>query len=134
VLEGQKVYGIRFFGVPAGYEFGALLDDLIDVSRGVTELSLETKTLLNTLIKPIHLRVFVTPTCPYCPRAVRMAHKLALYSDKIKADMVSAVEFPHLAQKYFVMAVPKIVVNDGDVEFEGALPERAFVQQVLRAA
>jgi glutaredoxin-like protein len=134
VLEGQRVYGIRFFGVPAGYEFGAFLEDLIDVSRGTTQLSAETQTLLNTLIKPIHIQVFVTPTCPYCPAAVRMAHKMALYSDKIKADMVSALEFPYLADKYDVYGVPKTVVNDGEVIFEGALPEREFVARVMRAA
>lgn len=134
VLEGQKVYGIRFFGVPAGYEFSAFLEGLVDVSRGATQLSLETQTLLNTLIKPIHIQVFVTPTCPYCPAAVRMAHKMALYSDKITADMVSALEFPYLVDKYDVYSVPKTVVNDGAVMFEGALPEREFVSQVLRAS
>lgn len=134
VLEGQKVYGIRFFGVPAGYEFGAFLEDLVDVSRGTTQLSAETQTLLNTLLKPLHIQVFVTPTCPYCPAAVRMAHKMALYSDKITADMVSALEFPYLADKYEVYGVPKTVVNDGVVMFEGALPEREFVARVLRAA
>ncbi len=134
VLEGQKPYGIRFFGVPAGYEFGAFLEDLVDVSRGTTQLSLETQTLLNTLLKPIHIQVFVTPTCPYCPAAVRLAHKLALASDKIEADMVSALEFPYLADKYSVYGVPKTVVNDGQVMFEGALPERQFVALVLQAA
>ncbi|MCS6936352.1 MAG: thioredoxin family protein [Candidatus Bipolaricaulota bacterium] len=134
VLEGQKAYGIRFFGVPAGYEFGAFLEDLVDVSRGVTQLSAETQTLLNTLLKPIHIQVFVTPTCPYCPAAVRLAHKMALYSDKVKADMVSALEFPYLADKYDVYGVPKTVVNDGVVMFEGALPEREFVARVLQAA
>ncbi|MCX8103387.1 MAG: thioredoxin family protein [Candidatus Bipolaricaulota bacterium] len=134
VLEGQKAYGIRFFGVPAGYEFGAFLEDVVDVSRGTAQLSAETQTLLNTLIKPLHIQVFVTPTCPYCPAAVRMAHKMALYSDKIKADMVSALEFPYLADKYDVYGVPKTVVNDGVVMFEGALPEREFVARVLQAA
>lgn len=134
VLEGQRVYGVRFFGVPAGYEFAALLEDLLDVSRGTTSLSAATKTLLNTLITPLHIQVFVTPTCPYCPRAVRLAHRMAIESDKVTADMVSAMEFPHLAQKYGVMAVPKVVVNDGRVAFEGALPEAQFVELVLQAA
>jgi glutaredoxin-like protein len=134
VLEGQKVYGIRYFGIPSGYEFAALLEDSVDVSRGTTELSLETISLLNTLIKHIHIQVFTTPTCPYCPIVVRLAHKLALMSERIKADMVSSVDFPHLANKYSVLGVPKTIVNDGLVEIDGALPEQAFVQQVMRAA
>ena len=134
VLEGSKVYGIRFFGIPSGYEFAALLEDLIDVSKGTTELLKETISQLNTLIRPIHIEVFTTPTCPYCPIMVRMAHKLALMSDRIKADMVASTEFPHLANKYSVLGVPKTIVNDGAVEIDGAMPEPAFVQQMMRAA
>lgn len=134
VLEGRRRYGVRFFGVPAGYEFPALLEGLIDASRGQADLALETKTLLNTLITPLHLQVFVTPTCPYCPQVVRLAHKMAIHSEKVTSDMVSAMEFPHLAQKYAVMGVPKTVVNDGAVQFEGAMSEAAFVQRVLQAA
>ncbi len=134
VLEGQKVYGIRFFGIPSGYEFAALLEDLVDVSKGITELSLGTISQLNTLIKRIHIQVFTTPTCPYCPIVVRMAHKLALMNERIKADMVASTEFPHLANKYSVLGVPKTIVNDGLVAIDGALPEQQFVQQVMRAA
>jgi predicted DsbA family dithiol-disulfide isomerase len=53
-------------------------------------------------------------------------------NEHITADVIEATEFPELADRYQVMAVPKIVVNDR-VEFVGALPERQFVQQVLRA-
>jgi hypothetical protein len=63
---------------------------------------------------------------------VRLAHHLAVASDLIRADCVEATEFPELAQRYMVMAVPKTVVNER-VSFEGALPEAQFVEQVLRA-
>ncbi len=132
VLEGPKLFGVRYFGVPSGYEFTAFLEDLIDASRGTADVSADTKAWLASLKKPVHIQVFVTPTSPYCPRAVRMAHKLAFLSDKVTADMVSANEFPHLAVKYRVMGVPKIVVNEGEVEFEGGLPEEAFVEQLRR--
>jgi glutaredoxin len=82
---------------------------------------------------PVHIRVFVTYGCPYCPAAVRMAHKLAMASDLITAEGISSEDFPELANQYGVMAVPKTVINDRH-SFEGALPEPAFVQQVLRGA
>jgi predicted DsbA family dithiol-disulfide isomerase len=63
---------------------------------------------------------------------VRLAHHLAVASDWIRGDCVEATEFPDLAQRYMVMAVPKTVVNDR-VSFEGALPEAQFVDAVLRA-
>ena len=57
---------------------------------------------------------------------------MAIESAYVTADVVEATEFPHLAQRYNVMGVPKTVVNDR-VDFEGALPEPRFLQQVLRA-
>jgi len=53
-------------------------------------------------------------------------------NDRITADMVEATEFPHLAYRYAVRGVPKVVINE-DTSFEGALPEAMFVQSVLQA-
>jgi hypothetical protein len=63
---------------------------------------------------------------------VRLAHHLAVASDLVRADCIEANEFPDLAQRYMVMAVPKVVINER-ASFEGALPEAQFVDQVLRA-
>ena len=53
---------MRFFGLPSGYEFATVLEDLIDVSRRQTRLSAATRERLATLPAPLHLQVFVTPT------------------------------------------------------------------------
>jgi len=132
LVFGDKEYGIRFFGVPSGYEFTTLVDDIIDVSRRTSRLHPSVKEKVRAISDPVHIQVFVTPTCPYCPLAVRAAHQMALENPLITADMIEALEFPHLANKYQVMAVPKIVINDA-VAFEGAAPERIFVEYVLTA-
>ncbi|MFQ6087343.1 MAG: thioredoxin family protein [Candidatus Methanofastidiosia archaeon] len=132
VVEGEKDYGIRFFGIPSGYEFSSLIEDIVDVSRGKTDLSEESKKSLKKINRKVHIQVFVTPTCPYCPSAVRLAHKLSIESPHIRGEMIEAIEFPHLASKYSVFGVPKTVVND-KVEFEGAVPEKVFVENVLKA-
>lgn len=62
VVEGEKDHGIRFFGIPMGYEFSALLGAIQDVSRGSTGLSAATRTALAGLQQAVHLQVFVTPT------------------------------------------------------------------------
>ena len=130
VVEGERDYGIRFYGIPAGYEFRTLVDDIIDASKGKTLLSNETKNALKNIAKPIHIQVFVTPTCPYCPIAVRLAHQMAIESDLITGDMIEASEFPHLSNKYNVYGVPKVVINE-TVSFEGALPEPNYLEKVL---
>ncbi len=130
VMNG-KDYGIRYYGIPSGYEFGSLIDDIIDVSKGESGLQPATKEALAQLTQPIHFQVFVTPTCPYCPRAVRLAHKMAMESDWVRADMIEATEFPELAEKYEVMAVPRTIINDASY-FEGALPEAQFLAAALQ--
>jgi len=132
VVEGEKDYGIRFFGIPGGYEFNSLVSSIIEVSAGSTDLSSESKDRIGRIDKPLHIQVFVTLTCPYCPGAVQMAHKLALESDYITSDMIESAEFPHLASKYGVMGVPRVVINE-EFGFEGAHPEASFVDEVIKA-
>lgn len=131
-LIGRKDYGIRFYGMPSGYEFNSLVGAIVDVSRGESGLSAKTKDAMKDLDQPVHLQVFVTPTCPYCPSAVRLAHKLAIESDMVWADMVEANEFVPLAQKHHVTGVPKTVIND-TFEVAGAVPEDLLVGHLLHA-
>jgi predicted DsbA family dithiol-disulfide isomerase len=63
---------------------------------------------------------------------VRLAQHMAIASPRVTAECIEATEFPELSQRYQVMAVPKIVIND-KVQFEGAIPERDFLGAVLRA-
>jgi predicted DsbA family dithiol-disulfide isomerase len=64
---------------------------------------------------------------------VRLAQQLAVESELITADLVEVTEFPHLAQRYQVRAVPRTVVNE-TASIEGALPESEFVKAVVAAA
>jgi predicted DsbA family dithiol-disulfide isomerase len=63
---------------------------------------------------------------------VRLAQHMAVASSRVRAECIEATEFPDMAQRYQVMAVPKIVINDR-VQFEGALPEQQFLAAVLKA-
>ncbi len=117
-----KDHGIRFFGIPTGYEFATLVADITMVSSGDPGLRDATIGTLAALDRPVHVQVFVTPTCPYCPRAVLLAHRLAFASDRVTASMIDASEFPDLADRYDVRAVPLTVIND-TIRLEGAVPE-----------
>ncbi len=61
-VRNGKDYGIRFYGLPAGYEFATLLDAILSVSRGDSGLKRENKEKLAKVSEPVHLQVFVTPT------------------------------------------------------------------------
>jgi alkyl hydroperoxide reductase subunit AhpF len=62
VVEGAQDYGIRFLGLPAGYEFSNLIDSIVAVSTGDAGLSDETKTALAGLTEDVTIKVFATPT------------------------------------------------------------------------
>ena len=132
IILGQKDYGLRFFGIPSGYEYSSLIEAILDVSKGKTGLSQKSREALKTIDKDIHIQVFVTPTCPYCSLAVRLGHQFALESPRIRADMVESTEFPHLAHKYNVFGVPRIVINE-NIFIDGAIPEEAFLENLLKA-
>jgi glutaredoxin-like protein len=132
--DGEKDdSGIRYFGIPSGYEFSSLIQDIIMVGTGESGLSQATRDVLDELEEPVHIQVFVTPTCPYCPGAVHLAHQMAYHSALVTADMVEAIEFPDLAQKFGVMGVPRTVIND-HVHVEGAVPEAALLPKILEGA
>jgi glutaredoxin-like protein len=132
-LVGDKDYGIRFFGVPAGYEFTSLIEGIVDVGKRDHGLPDDIVRKLEQVDRPIHMQAMVTPTCPYCPRAVRTAHKFAMVSDYIRGDMVEVTEFPDLAAKYSIQGVPNTIINETESVL-GAQPEKDFVKAVLKAA
>jgi len=131
-IVGARDYGLRFYGLPYGYEFQTLLEALFYASTGRTDLSEESRRIVKALKTPVRIQVFVTLTCPYCPQVASLAYKLAVESEMIRAEVVDVSEFPHLAYKYAVMGVPKTVIND-KVEFVGVVPEKLFIEYVMLA-
>lgn len=122
----------RFFGIPSGYEFLTLVENIVDLSRNANHLSEATQSALAGISQPAQVRVFVTPTCTFCPSAVRMAHQMAMSSPFVTADIIEANEFQELTERFNVYGVPKTIVNER-VEFEGAVPEKVFLGKVLAA-
>jgi glutaredoxin-like protein len=133
--EEEKLidYGVRFAGVPSGHEFSSLIQDIILVSGRDSKLSQNTRDMLSELKEPVSLQVFVTPTCPYCPQAVILAHQMAMESPLVQAEMVEAMEFPELSSKHGVSGVPQTTINDGAGNVVGAVPEGQLFAEILRS-
>ncbi|MHA1504654.1 MAG: protein disulfide oxidoreductase, partial [Candidatus Heimdallarchaeota archaeon] len=133
VIEGDKNYGIKIFGVPAGKEFTTLIETIMIVSSRESVLSPEVKDLLKKIDKPVNLKVFVTLQCPYCPAMVIRANKLALASDMITAEMIEASQFQELSAEFDIFGVPNTIINDGKGSVEGLVTEDVLVKQILEA-
>jgi glutaredoxin-like protein len=130
--DGQDTR-MRFLGAPAGYEFMSLIEAIILAGTDGSGLSAQARSLVaQHVTAPLDIKVFVTPTCPHCPRAVILAHRLAVENPLIHASCVEATEFMDLTRRFNVTGVPKTIVNDS-IEILGALPEEQFVRTVVGA-
>lgn len=134
--EGDQIldYGVRHAGIPSGHEFSTLINDFMLVSGRDSGLNPQTREFLDGLREPILMQVFVTPTCPYCPRAVILAHQMAIESHMVEAEMVEATEFPELANRFNVSGVPQTTINEGAGTVVGALPEENLLAEIMRVA
>ena len=133
-IDGKMVdYGIRFVGIPAGHEFTSLVNDIAMIGKADSGLGGKTRDFLKALDKPVKLQVFVTPTCPYCPQAVVLAHRMALESPLVEAEMIEATEFPELSDRYGVNGVPHTAINEGAGTLIGAAPEERLVFEIQNA-
>lgn len=123
---------VKFYGMPAGYELATIVEGIKTISRNVSPLSMDTRKKLRQVNQPVHIQVFVTPTCPYCPNLARVAHAMALESPQISADVVEIQEFPALGHTYGIQSVPSTVINE-TIRFTGATTEAELVDKVLQA-
>ena len=133
VLRGPGPGFFKYYGMPGGTEFPAFVESLVDLSRWETLLLPDSVKALSELKSDVSVRVFVTPTCPYCPQMARAAFLMGIVSEHVKAEVIEVNEFPDLAERYKVEAVPLTVIND-QISIPGALPEPALVEQVVKAA
>ena len=122
---------MRFLGAPAGYEFSSLVESIVLAGSDDSGLTDDSRQVIaEKATVPIEIKVFVTPTCPHCPRAVTLAHRMAVESPNISATCIEASEFHDLSRQYRVTGVPKTVSSSG-AEILGALPEDVFVRGVF---
>lgn len=132
VLRGPANRPLRFFGVPGGNEFPNFVEAIIQLSKQRTEVGPEAAKQLKKLKENVSITVYVTPACPYCPAVVRAAYRLALASAHIDAEAVEIGEFPRLAQRLGVRAVPLTIFN-GKTAIAGELDEAGLAEQALKA-
>ena len=132
-IKGKNKGRVVYYGIPSGYEFASLLENIKMADSGEVNATDSMKQLVEKLEKSnkkLKLQVFVTPTCPYCPKSVLFAHRLAFLSENVSGEMVEATEFPELSNKFQVSGVPKTVINDGKGDFVGAFPDDAGVEEI----
>lgn len=115
--EDGSSSGIWFHGVPGGHEFNSFVIALYNVAGPGQQIDPETEERLKKLDKNLNIKVLVSLSCTMCPETVMSAQKAAAVSENIEAEMFDLAHFPQLKEKYKVMSVPCMIVNDEQVFF-----------------
>ncbi|HEY5639288.1 MAG TPA: glutaredoxin, partial [Dehalococcoidia bacterium] len=87
VLRGPGPGFFKYYGIPGGTEFPAFVESIVDISRWETLFSPESVKALSELQADVSVRVFVTPTCPYCPQMARAAIMMGMITEHVKAEV-----------------------------------------------
>jgi glutaredoxin-like protein len=122
-----------YHGIPSGYEFQTIIELIVQKAVNVFNVNQKVQENIKKIGKKSSVKVFVTPSCPYCPRMAKIALQAALLNRNITSDVYEANEFQELSEKYEVMGVPKTVVNEVK-SLEGAVPETVFASELLQAS
>lgn len=132
ILFEPERYKIRFLGAPAGEEGRTFAEILLILASGQSGLSEQSKKLLSKLQEPRNTRVFVTPTCPYCPQQAVNAVKTAVERPElISVEIVEMLANQDLAQQLSVQSAPQTYANDRLIAL-GAQSQELFAASLVK--
>lgn len=134
ILIGKDLgYLIEYWGAPAGREAGVFIETISMVSQRESSLSNLSKGKLETIDKDVLLEVYITPNCPYCPRAVLLSNQIAVeVQGKVASRCIEAQEVMMRARAFNVSSVPQQVINEDMNSITiGVQPEEKFVNQII---
>ncbi len=112
-----KSSGIYFHGVPGGHEFNSFIIALYNVAGPGQQLDHHTQEQIVTLSEKTNIKILVSLTCTMCPESVIAAQRIAAISEQVTAEMFDLSHYPELKEKYNVMSVPCIVIDDKKIVF-----------------
>ncbi len=129
--EGGERAPVRYYGLPAGHEFGAFLHTLILLSTGKGMPGVDAAAVA-PIVRPAALKVFVLASCPRCPEMAYLCNCIAATSPLVNTDIIDANAFPELASQFRVGAVPKVVIN-GTTEVLDVVPAAVLIERIATA-
>ncbi len=115
--EDGSESGIRFYGIPGGHEFNSFVIGLYNVAGPGQALSAGEQSRIESIKKPVDIKIAISLSCTMCPATVMAAGRISAEHDMVKAAAYDLALYPKLKEKYQIMSVPCIIINDELVEF-----------------
>ena len=108
---------LAFHGVPGGHEFTSFVLGLYNAAGPGQALDDATQQAIAALNKPVNMKVLVSLSCTMCPDLVVAAQHIAALNPQVTAEVYDLAHFEQLKNRYQVMSVPCLIVNDDQVTF-----------------
>ena len=115
--EDDKYTGLAFHGVPGGHEFTSFVLGIYNASGEGQAIDAAIKEKISKITDKTNLKVFVSLSCTMCPELVVSAQKIASMNENVTAEVFDLTHYPDLRDKYKVMSVPCMVLNDDKITF-----------------
>jgi thioredoxin reductase (NADPH) len=132
LLIAPEKYSIRWLGAPMGEEARTFLELLILVGLGQSQLSDQSLKIIEKIDSPRNVKIFVSPTCPYCPQQAVNAVKAAIeLPEYVSLEIIDIQSEPELANQYSAQSVPQAFANDVLIG-QGAQPEEVFMLSLAK--
>ena len=129
--EGEERAPVRYYGLPAGHEFGAFLRTLVLLSTGRGMPGVDAAAVA-PIARPARLKVFVLASCPRCPEMVYLCSSIAAFSPLVTVDVIDANAFPDLVSRFKVGSVPKVIIDE-TVDVLDIVPAAALIEKIATA-
>lgn len=114
--KGEEL-GVQFHGVPGGHEFNSFIIALYNSAgpgQPIDEMVLEKIKKLNN---NYNIQVAISLSCTMCPEVVMGTQRIALENEKVQTEMFDLAHYPEMKEKYNIMSVPCVIINDKEVFF-----------------
>jgi thioredoxin reductase (NADPH) len=132
LLIAPDKYSIQWLGAPMGEEARTFLEILILVGLGQSQLSDQSVKVIQRIDSARHIKIFVSPTCPYCPQQAINGVKAAIeIPDLVSLEIIDIQCEPELANQYSAQSVPQAFANDVLIG-QGAQPEEVFISSLQK--
>ena len=116
-LESGEDTGIAFHGVPGGHEFTSFILGLYNASGPGQKIDDQTQQKIKDIKNSVDMKILVSLSCTMCPDLVIACQRIATENPNVRAEVFDLQHFEELKNKYNVMSVPCLVINEDKVSF-----------------
>ncbi|WP_294664310.1 FAD-dependent oxidoreductase [uncultured Fusobacterium sp.] len=109
--------GIKFSSLPSGHELNSFILAMYNIAGPGQKISDNTMKNIQNISSPVNIKIGISLSCTKCPETVQAAQKIAIENKNVNVEVIDVFTFPDFKEKYDIMSVPAMIINDKDIFF-----------------